>query len=100
MSDIQGLNIRAMMTIATLKENNFHIFNTAMDLDTEQSNISRRIELVESYFDYPLFTKGKKKFCGDRKVVIGFTDKGNELYQSIMIFLNSLDCMGIFEEAA
>lgn len=98
--DIRHLNIRSMLTIAALKDNDFHIFNTCIELDTEQSNVSRIIKLVESYFNYPIFTKGKKKWCGDRLVVNGFTDKGVELYQSIMIFLNSLNCMGIFEEAA
>ena len=99
LQEIKKLNINHMVQLLTLKENDFNPYNTGLDLDTNASNVCRTMKQIESYFSYPLFVKGTRRNYTGGRAVIGFTEKGNELYQSIRIFVHSLDCMGIFEES-
>ena len=100
MNDIRGLNIRAMITLMAMEGNDFKPSNAALDLDVQPNEVSYQIIKLESYFNYPIFYREKRKSCHKISFITGFTPKGIELYQSIKLFLNSLDCMGIFEEAA
>ncbi len=97
MSDLRRFNVRLMIVILALKDNNFHMGNASLDLGINQSNLVRTITRIQKYFDYPLFDLGTRKYCGNKLVICDFTEKGNELYQSAKLFLNSLDCMGAFD---
>ena len=97
MTDIRTMSIKTMLTLVALKEADFAPHNAAYAIGGAPSNIHGKIKAIQSYFDYPIFTKGYRKWCGDKEVENGLTDKGEELYQTILLFLRSLDCMGYFD---
>jgi len=96
MRDIKLLNINDMIYLITLKENNFNPQNASLDLQLESgaSNVSRKMVKLERYVNYPIFVRGDKKYYTKGDGIVGFTERGQELYFSIKTFIDSIMLVG------
>lgn len=90
MQDIKLFNISDMIYLITLKENNFSASNASLDLDVGSSNICKKMKKLERYVNYPIFTRGNKKYYNKGDGILGFTEQGQNLYFSIKTFIDSI----------
>ena len=87
MPNIKGLNIRAMLSLLAMDDNNFVIGNAALDLNKNAGCISQEMKRIESVFDFDFFTR---KDC-ERRTITGLTDKGAKFTESVRSFIGSID---------
>lgn len=95
MKELKRLNIHQMIWLVTFKANDFNPTNTGVDLSIHSGHINTTMRLIESYFGFAIFLRGKTSFYTKGNGVLGFTNKGLEVYIIIKKFLDSIMLVGL-----
>lgn len=84
------INTTQMRYLLALVNNKFSQHSAAVDMNTESSHIGRTMVLIEEYCGYSVFVRGVRKYHNTPNAILGFTEKGQNLYFSIKTFLESI----------
>lgn len=88
--DIKDLNIRAMLYMIAVVDNNFIPSNAALDLNDLPGSVSHQIKRIEQSTDFKVFVWGKRKPSHTRVHALKLTKEGEVFYKSVKWFINSI----------
>jgi len=94
MNKSNNFRVVHMVCLMALNDNKFSLSNAGLDMGISCSYVSYYVRVIDSYFGYPVFTRGYKKYCREGDGILGFTKEGQNLYFSAKTFLESVMLVG------
>ncbi|MCP4473495.1 MAG: hypothetical protein GY821_02780 [Gammaproteobacteria bacterium] len=91
MTNIMGLNIRAMVYLDAMVDNKFIPTNAALDVDDLPCAVHRQICRIEDTFSFDVFVWGKRKPSHTAVHPLRLTRRGELLHRSFKWFLTSIN---------
>lgn len=88
--NIKDLNIRSMIYLDAMVNNNFNPSNAALDVDDHPGSVHHQIKRIEETFSFEVFVWGKRKDSHVRIHPLRLTKEGKNLYKSMLWFMRSL----------